>query len=556
MAFCTPARAQSDVLGQTANFFIDSNYDSSQRDRIPAVLEKVGQDAYFYVDKQWWESINEAEKNTVLASLDALEKEFHSNIYPTLISNFGLEWRPGIDKDVRVTVLIHPMQSDAGGYFASKDEMQRLAVPNSNEREMVYLNSKFINTSFAKSFLAHELMHLITYNQKDQIRGVSEDIWLDEARAEYAPTLCGYDSVFDGSNLQKRVKNFLDTPNDPLIEWQNIPADYGVDNLFIQYLVDHYGVKILSDSLRSSKVGIGSINYALLKNGFDKNFSQIFTDWTITVLINDCTAGKNYCYSSQNLNNIRVIPQINVLPSVPKSILSIGGATKNWSGSWYKIIGGKGTLTLKFTSGSGDSFKVPYIVKNTSGLYAVNFLTLDKYGRGEINVSNFATENASLFILPSIQNESLQQGSEPFYSFSWSVTAQDEAPAEDQVQIQKLLARIDSLKKQIAAILAQRNGGSQPAGNVFCPQLNSDLSLGIQNNNEVKCLQQFLKDQGTDIYPEGHVTGFFGNLTKAAVIKFQEKYASEILTPVGLSTGTGFVGSSTRAKINKLLASG
>jgi len=42
-------------------------------------------------------------------------------------------------------------------------------------------------------------------------------------------------------------------------------------------------------------------------------------------------------------------------------------------------------------------------------------------------------------------------------------------------------------------------------------------------------------------------------MTKSAVIKFQEKYASEILIPIGLSQGTGYVGSITRQKINQLL---
>ena len=76
----------------------------------------------------------------------------------------------------------------------------------------------------------------------------------------------------------------------------------------------------------------------------------------------------------------------------------------------------------------------------------------------------------------------------------------------------------------------------------------------MSNNSDVKCLQEFLKNQETNIYPEGLITGNFGSLTKNAVIKFQEKYASDILTPVGLQKGTGYVGIQTRIKINNILS--
>ena len=55
-----------------------------------------------------------------------------------------------------------------------------------------------------------------------------------------------------------------------------------------------------------------------------------------------------------------------------------------------------------------------------------------------------------------------------------------------------------------------------------------------------------------EVYPEGITSGYFGYLTQKAVIRFQEKYSSEILSPQGLSRGTGIVDSPTRKKLNEL----
>jgi len=47
----------------------------------------------------------------------------------------------------------------------------------------------------------------------------------------------------------------------------------------------------------------------------------------------------------------------------------------------------------------------------------------------------------------------------------------------------------------------------------------------------------------------GQETQYFGSLTKNAVIRYQEKYRSDILTPIGLARGTGVVGPQTIAHI-------
>jgi len=78
----------------------------------------------------------------------------------------------------------------------------------------------------------------------------------------------------------------------------------------------------------------------------------------------------------------------------------------------------------------------------------------------------------------------------------------------------------------------------------------STLDVG-SSGNAVKYLQECLSEF-EDIYPEGEITGYFGQKTKEAVIKLQEKYADKILTPNNLTSGTGKVGPSTREVLNEI----
>jgi len=78
-------------------------------------------------------------------------------------------------------------------------------------------------------------------------------------------------------------------------------------------------------------------------------------------------------------------------------------------------------------------------------------------------------------------------------------------------------------------------------------QFNSNLQFG-DSGEDVRQLQMFLQTQGTNIYPEGLVTGYFGSLTKRAVERFQVKYGIANLGEAGY----GLVGPRTRTKINSL----
>lgn len=86
-----------------------------------------------------------------------------------------------------------------------------------------------------------------------------------------------------------------------------------------------------------------------------------------------------------------------------------------------------------------------------------------------------------------------------------------------------------------------------------------NLTVG-STGEDVRELQKFLNSRGFIVAlsgpgSSGNETSYFGNLTKSALIKFQENYKNDILTPLGLIRGTGFFGPATRAKIRSLLNS-
>lgn len=96
-----------------------------------------------------------------------------------------------------------------------------------------------------------------------------------------------------------------------------------------------------------------------------------------------------------------------------------------------------------------------------------------------------------------------------------------------------------------------------PTVPVISTHFDQNLSYGL-SAEDVRLLQQFLNSHGFLVASQGpgslgSESAFFGQATRNAVIRFQEYYKADILSPFGLNAGTGYVGSGTRNKINDLI---
>lgn len=131
---------------------------------------------------------------------------------------------------------------------------------------------------------------------------------------------------------------------------------------------------------------------------------------------------------------------------------------------------------------------------------------------------------------------------------TWGFSAN--TPIAKAATVEELLAQITALQTQIAQLqqqLAELQG--KPA--VWCHDFNANLRYG-DRFGDVGYLQTALEKEGFKISEDEKMRNYFGDFTASAVVGFQEKYREDILAPWGLEHGTGFVGKTTRAKLNAI----
>ncbi|MCH8295096.1 hypothetical protein IH992_28770 [Candidatus Poribacteria bacterium] len=297
-----PAAPAPEVhLGQIDRFFT----------HIPEQLVKgtciaIGEHIYIYIENSVSHMMTEAEAIEIAA-------EFDSRIYPQVHRWMGTEWKPGLDRDARVTLLMHDVGANAsgrdfGGYFSPTD--QRPTDLNSNRQEIVFMDvfqfKERARFTFYSS-LAHEFAHLVNWFQNG---GTTDERWLEEGIASFVEW-----GIY--SNIHNIfVDGYLRDPSVSLTSANTADVYYGATFTLLLYLFDHYGGReFIRELARQDALGTRAIDGALAALGKPERFADVFQNWALANFVNDINRGSLLGY--KNLPNRRVTAQIQQVSSYP-----------------------------------------------------------------------------------------------------------------------------------------------------------------------------------------------------------------------------------------------
>jgi immune inhibitor A len=312
-------------LGDQELFWV-GNTDTSEQYQITATLRAMTPHLYMWVEDG--HPMDQAE-------LERSAQRFEESTYPTNRALFGSEWTPGVDNDVRLTILnTHRLGRSVAGYYSSADEFSRLVNPFSNEREMFYINLDVLRpgTRGYDSTLAHEFQHMIHW-AKDR----NEDTWVSEGFSTLAEYLNDYgpgtysESYLRASDTQLTAWALTDQPTLP---------HYGASFLFSLYFWEHFG----EDGVRRvvAEQADGTAGFDALLASQQLSFDDVFADWIVANYLDNAEVGEGrYGYEGLNLPSPQCSEEHSTYPTQQRSTVHQYGAD-------YILLEGEGDLRVVF----------------------------------------------------------------------------------------------------------------------------------------------------------------------------------------------------------------
>ena len=377
-----PSGTRASDIGVSQNFFVNTEYDRTGRTQLTATPRWTGEHAQYFVEDTYWQTLDYNQQTNLSFQVEQLLQEFDQRIYPIETGFWGSEPNPGVDNDPRLVIVLSDLVDTAGGYFNTNNEFPRRLAIQSNEREMIVVNVRALKDerhSFV--FLAHEFQHLISFYQRNFVRNLDDDVWLNEMRSEYSVELLGYNNPYSNSSLQLRLANWLADPTDSLTEWKNKASDYAQITFFSQYLAEQFGPTVLRDTLRGTSTGMMALSNALSASGSKLTASDVFMRWAVVNLVDDVELESWSGYRNENIRRALPVASTRTLNN-----LGDGGEYvfqenfSDWQAKWLElgnlVSGNNNILQLDLSGNQLADFRLAAVLYKNNQPSAIKFYNL------------------------------------------------------------------------------------------------------------------------------------------------------------------------------------
>ncbi len=324
--------ARAPKVGDVETFWT-KNIEKNVFERTPAILKAIGKHCYVYVEQG---------QDLPGATTEKIKKTFDENIYGTVTSHFGSEFKPGVDGDERITLLMLDIKDGyngsggyVAGYFFPGDEYLQSEISSSfgmksNEREMFYLdlNPAKPDSDSYMAIVAHEFQHMIHFNQDKE-----EYTWVNESCSQIAPYFCGFGHA-------RQISAYKKFPDNGLTAWASdqMLANYGQVYLWNYYLLSHFlnteskATDFFRGLVANQKQGIAGVTEAL--KTIDKRFTSTFSSFIFANYLNNKKSGKEGEYSYDDSLADFKLPPTHFVNSFPAEV---EGGVRLWSGEAIEI---------------------------------------------------------------------------------------------------------------------------------------------------------------------------------------------------------------------------
>ena len=350
-------------IGDVERFFIHI-----PETEVTATCIAKSEHLYVYVDNSVRHLFTDAEAA-------AVAREFDTRIYPGVRKWMGTEWKPGLDRDNRITLLMHDVGQngsgqDYGGYFSPTDQLPTL--PNSNRREMLYMDVFQFRERSRHTFhssLAHEFAHLVNWFQNG---GTTDQRWLEEGAASFVEW-----AVY-GNVHNIFVDGYLANPSVSLAYANTHDTYYGGTFMLMLYLYEqHGGPELIRSIIETDALGEHAIDAALASRGKSIRFPEVFLNWGLANWVNTQAHNKQLGYAALPDRKVSaVVPRVRSYPNEVNNI-----SIDQWGARYIVFENLPETLDLSV------------IGRGSGNLYATT-LHLPSNGRSVVTPIPFDTKNS------------------------------------------------------------------------------------------------------------------------------------------------------------------